>query len=582
MIILGISSTGAHDSSAAIVRDGELIAAAEEERFSRRKHDGRVPLGAIAYCLAAAGVDMRDVGLLALPDRPYRFGRDSYLAEMEWRLVHRQVREGPGTWRHLAHRAVAGALRRARLPINFGMDADARVSIREMRTRFGPLPRVAFFDHHRAHAAASFLTSGAESAAIVTSDGVGGPYSTVEWQARGGSFRRTGAELHPNSLGNFYADVTAHLGLGEWGEGKTMGLAPYGDPGHFRDRVAAILRLHGERWYRYASGAIEAAFGFPPRNGEPIMSGPYADAAASAQEALEVALSRITRSAASGHYTLCLGGGVALNCSANGKLRAAGIAPDVWIFPAAGDGGLAVGAALLGAVTQGRVPRRRLDHAYWGPEYPDAELRAALLAEPRVRFHRSSDVATETAALLADGRVVGWFQGRMEFGPRALGNRSIIADPRSAAIRDRVNCLKGRECWRPLAPSVLLNRASDYFALEGESPFMLFAVPVRPERRRDIPAVVHVDGSARPQTVSQAQNRRYHELLTAFERRTGMPVLLNTSFNGAWEPIVASPVDAVRTFVACGLDALVLGDYVAVRSDVPEGSSPGADRPEIS
>jgi carbamoyltransferase len=582
MIILGVSSTGAHDSSAAIVRNGELIAAAEEERFSRHKHDGRVPLDAIAYCLAAAGVEMRDVDLLALPERPFRFGRDSYLAEMEWALVRRQVREGPGTWRHLVHRAAAGTIRRARLPINFGMDADARVSVREMRTRFGPLPRVAFFDHHRAHAAASFLTSGAESAAVVTYDGVGGPYSTVTWRACGGGIRRTGAELHPNSLGNFYADITAHLGLGDWGEGKTMGLAPYGDPARLRDGVAAMLGLRGERWYRYKHDAVEEVLGFPPRNGEPIMSGPYAEAAASAQEALEVALSRITRSAVSGHHTLCLGGGVALNCSANGKLRTAGIAPDLWVFPAAGDGGLAVGAALLGAVAGGWVPRRRLDHAYWGPEYPDAALEAALQAEPRISFRRSPDIATETAVLLADGHVVGWFQGRMEFGPRALGNRSIIADPRSVAIRDRVNRLKGREHWRPLAPSVLLDRAPDYFALEGESPFMLFAVPVRPERRRDIPAVVHVDGSARPQTVSQAQNPRYHALLTAFELTTGVPVLLNTSFNGAWEPIVASPFEAVRTFIACGLDALVLGDYIAVRSDVPRGSRAGAERPEVS
>ena len=580
MIVLGISSTGAHDSSAALVRDGELVAAAEEERFTRRKHDGAVPLHAIEYCLSAAGVELGEVDLVALPERPYRWGRDSYLAEMEWELVRRQVREGPGTWRHLVHRGLAGAVRRSGLPLNVGMEADARACLDAVHARYGRMPRVAFFDHHHAHAAATYLTSGASSAAVVTCDGVGGPYSTVTWHGRGSRLGRTGAELYPNSLGHFYMDVTAHLGLGEWGEGKAMGLAPYGDAARFRDRIRSVLKP-GPRWYRYERVPLEAALGVPPRNGEPILSDPYPDVAAAAQAALEGALSRVAAAAMKDEHTLCLSGGVALNCSANGMLRRSGAAAEVWAFPAAGDGGLSVGAALLAAGSAGEVRPRRLSHAYWGPEYADDTLEGALRSEPRLRFHRAADVAAETAGLLAAGKVVGWFQGRMEFGPRALGNRSILADPRAAETRDRVNRLKGREHWRPLAPAVLVERAAEYFELAGESPFMLFATPVRPERREEVPAVVHVDGSARPQTVSRAANPRFHALLSAFERRTGVPVLMNTSFNGAWEPIVRSPEEAVRTFLACGLDALVLGDYVATRCDLPDGGAPGADRPPV-
>ena len=581
MIVLGISCTGAHDSSAALVRNGELVAAAEEERFTRRKHDGGVPLHAIEYCLAAAGSEMDDVNVIAFPDLPYRFGRDSYVAEMEWDLVRRQVREGPGTWRHFLHRGLAGGLRATGLPVNLRMNDAACGLLEELNVRFARLPPVSFFEHHRAHAASAYLTSGTSSAAVVTCDGVGGPYSSVTWHGDGRQLRRTNAELYPNSLGHFYEDVTRHLGLGEWGEGKTMGLAPYGDPGRFRKHFAELLGLGGDRWYHYDHRPLASALGFPARHDEPILSGPYADAAAAAQEALQLALRRVTRSATMEGQTLCLSGGVALNCSANGVLRRTGVAAEVWAFPAAGDAGLSVGAALLAAAAAGEFRPQRLANAYWGPEYADSVLEAALLAEPRLRFHRSAAVAAETAGRLAEGNVVGWFQGRMEFGPRALGNRSILADPRSVARRDHVNRLKGREHWRPLAPSVLLHRAPEYFEIEGESPFMLFATQVRRERRTEVPAVVHADGSARPQTVSPAQNPRYHALLSAFEGRTGVPILLNTSFNGAWEPIVASPADAVKTFIACGLDALVLGDFIAVRRDLPEGIRPGADRPAV-
>jgi carbamoyltransferase len=581
MIILGLSYTGGHDSSAAIVCDGQLVAAVEEERFTRKKHDGAVPICAVEYCLAAAGITMRDVNLMAFPGLPYRFGRDSYVAEMEWHLVRRQLTEGPGTWRHLLHRALGGAVRATGLPVNAGRDAAVAEWLEASRARFGPLPRTWFVEHHRAHAAAAYLTSGAGAGAVVTCDGVGGPYCSITWRGSGTGLQRVNAELYPNSLGHFYEDVTQHLGLGAFEEGKTMGLAPYGDPVRFRSQFAQLLNLAGPRWYRYQRRPLESVLGVPARNGEAILSEPYTDVAAAAQEALQLAVGRVARSVAKEDQSLCLSGGVSLNCSANGMLRRQGMARETWAFPAAGDAGLSVGAALLAAAHFGGLEPSRMEHAYWGPEFPDCDVEAALTADARVAFRREADVAAEAAALLANGKVIGWFQGRMEFGPRALGNRSILADPRSPGMRDHVNRVKGREHWRPLAPSVLAHRAHEYFELEGESPFMLFAVQVRRQRRAEVPAIVHVDGSARPQTVTAQQNPRYHALLSAFERRTGVPILLNTSFNGAWEPIVTSPAEAVNTFVTCGLDALVIGDYVAVRCDLPEGSRPGEGRPVI-
>jgi carbamoyltransferase len=581
MIILGISYYE-HDSSAAIVCDGTLIAAGEEERFTRQKHDGRIPLNSIAYCLYAAGVRIEEVDVIAFPDLPFRFGRDTYVGQMTWDLVRKQLREGPGTWRHLLNRSLSGMLWATRLPINVGMNQMARECFAAIETAFGPLPAIEFFEHHQAHAASTYFTSGADGAAVITCDGVGGPYSTMTWRAHGNRLVRMQAELYPNSLGSFYKNVTQHLGLGDWGEGKTMGLAPYGNREVFRQSFQKALTLETERWYRYDRERLFSSLGFPPRNSESLLSGPFADAAAGAQQALEVALARIARSAMQGDQPLCLSGGVALNCSANGMLRRSGLANDIWVFPAAGDGGLSVGAALLSAAKRNEFNKTRLLNAYWGPEYSDGELEEALRAEPRLCFHRAVDVAGETADLLAAGSVVGWFQGRMELGPRALGNRSILADPRTVKQRDYVNRLKGRERWRPLAPSVLLHRAEDYFELGGESPFMLFAAQVRKERRDEIPAVVHVDGSARPQTVSRAQNPRFHALLSAFESRTGVPVLLNTSFNDAREPMIGSPQDAVHSFITCGLDVLVLGDYIALRQDLPEGVRPGAFRPTVS
>jgi carbamoyltransferase len=357
-----------------------------------------------------------------------------------------------------------------------------------------------------------------------------------------------------------------YLGLGEFGEGKTMGLAAYGEPTLLWPAVSRLLDTSDpSRWYRYLQEPSESLLGFPPRSDDEATNGPYPHFAAAVQRRLEQAIKRVAESACeqAGCAALCLAGGVALNCSANGGLLVDRHPHPVWAFAAAGDGGLSLGAALLAAQEAGELESRRLDHAYLGPSFDNRAIELALQAEPGITIHRSARVVEEVAERLSRGQIVGWFHGRMELGPRALGNRSILADPRSAHVRDRVNRLKGREPWRPLAPSVIADRASEYFELPGESPFMLFAARVRPSARDQLPAVVHADGSARPQTVRQAQNTALHALLLQFERRPGLPVLLNTSFNTAGEPIVCRPEDGIRTFLATGLDALACGDFIA-------------------
>ena len=563
---------GSHDSSAAIVSDGDLVAAAEEERFTRRKHDGAVPVHAIDYCLRAAGLRMSDVDLLAYPNLPFRSGPDSQLADADRSLVERLRAERTIRARSLAHKRVLDALAwlKTPQPFNWSLDATVDAGFRHLRQRYGDLPPVRYFDHHRAHAATVYLTSGWNEAAVATVDGRGGLYSAATWKARETTLHRLEGEPFTNSLGFFYLDATAYLGLGAFSEGKTMGLAPYGDRKRFADRVEAILNTDNAHWYRYRRPQSLETVGFPPRLDEPIFDGPYPDYAAAVQAALEVAFTRVAASAIrdAGSGQLCLAGGVALNCSANGRMLSSGMASSIWVFPAAGDGGLSVGSALLAAAEAGEFRTGRLAHAYWGPEFGAEACERALRGARGVLYERHADVESEAAARLAAGQILGWFQGRMELGPRALGNRSILADPRFLHVRNRVNQLKGRERWRPLAPAVLAECASDFFELDTESPFMLFAVRVRPERRAVVPAIVHVDGTARPQTVTRQQNPRLYGLIESFRARTGVPVVLNTSFNAAGEPIVCTPDDAIRTFLATRLDALILGDFLVTRATV--------------
>jgi carbamoyltransferase len=568
MNILGLaSSRDSHDSSAAIVCDGELVAAAEEERFTRKKHEPGLPAHAVKFCLERAGLRMAQVDVVAVAELPFRTGPSSYHAEMELSFMRRLCAEGKITKRSLVHKIVLDQCLSLGIGFNWQMSFAVAHSLAEFRELYGDLPSTRFYDHHRAHAAAAYFTSGLDRASIATIDGYGGLCSSVSWVALGSNFIRMHAEPLHNSIGSFYWDCTKYLGLGDFDEGKTMGLASYGNGQAYARRLSSFLDTNCPGWYRYCGYLTPKLLGFPPRDSESILQEPYPDFAAGAQHLLQRAIEKLVHSTIGETKcrALCLGGGVALNCTSNGALLASGVPSSVWVFPATSDAGLSVGAAMLCAADAGELRRTRMDNSYWGPEYSPAECEAALRAASGLVFRPVSGIASVVTDYLVAGNVVGWFQGRMEFGPRALGNRSILADPRQVKMRDRVNKLKGRELWRPLSPVVLAERASEFFDLTAPSPFMLFATQVRPEMRAIIPAVVHVDGSARPQTVTREQNHRLYELISAFCQRTDVPVLLNTSFNAAGEPIVCTPEDAVKTFLATGLDILVLGNYVVRR-----------------
>ena len=565
MIVLGFTFwKGSHDSSAALVRDGELVAAAEEERFSRVKHDGRVPFSAIDYCLSAAGISMQDVSWIAYPDRPFRTGADSQLAEMKPETLDTMVRDGKARRRSRLHKKALDVASRAGIAPNLGMHPMVAEGFRGLEARYGKLPPVKYYGHHLAHAAAAYLTSGFDEAAVVTIDGRGGPLSAATWHARENRIDVLDEEPYTNSLGWFYRDCTRFLGLGDFGEGKLMGLAPYGHAAEQISRINALIDTTDARWFRYRTAPSEDVTGFPRRESEDVLSGPYADFAAATQHALERGYERAVRSAVGRARTrkVCVGGGVALNCSANGKLLQSAVAEDMWLFPASGDAGLSVGAALLCARDIGELAPRRIESPYHGPEYTDTEIESALRSEPRITYTRPGNLSVEVAKSIAGGCVTGWFQGRMELGPRALGNRSILADPRTIAMRDKVNRVKGREMWRPLAPSVLADHAAEYFVRVPPNAFMLFATQVKELAREVAPAIVHVDGSARPQPVSRALNAPYYELISAFNALTGVPIVLNTSFNAEVEPIVCSPADALRTFLSTELDLLAIGPFV--------------------
>jgi carbamoyltransferase len=553
-----------HDSSAALVRDGQIVAAIQEERLSRSNHDGGVPLRAIAECLRMGGVQMRDVDAIVFPGLPYTTGPASYLREASRQTVAGLHRSGTVRLRARLHRAVLD-----RLPFVPNMRIDPLVgsSLLAVRQQFGHLPPLRFVPHHFAHAASAFLTSGFDGATVVTLDGRGGLLAGSAWTAADRALAPLFEVPFTNSLGFFYRDATAYAGLGAFGEGKLMGLAAYGDPRPLAEQVESLLHI-GPDGFRYRAKPSAALLGFGPRGDASPLEAPWPDFAAAVQQALERAvLDTVRRATATRSGPLCLAGGVALNCATNGMLAGAGVADRIWIHPAAGDAGLPIGAALWAARTAGDPPLSRAS-AYLGPEFDSAACQSAAAAAG-LSLHRPAQLEQWVAGRIADGAIVGWFQGRMEVGPRALGNRSILADPRNVATRDRVNRLKGREAWRPLAPAVLAEHAHEYFALGQPSPHMLLAAQVTPMARQRVPATVHVDGTARPQTVTSEANPRLHALLRAFEARTGVPVLINTSFNAAGEPIVCSPADAVRTFLATGLDLLVLGDLVAERPETP-------------
>ncbi len=568
MNILGISAFY-HESTCCLLADGRVVAAASEERFSRRKHDPRLPVAAFRFCLDAAGLGPTDLDAVAYYERP-----EAKLTRQLWAL---SPREGDGR--------PAGREDPARL--------DPGRPERLIRERLGWDGPFLTFDHHLAHAASAFFFSGLPEAAVLTVDGVG-EWATTSY-GRGTADRLELFEevRFPHSLGLLYSTLTAYLGFRvNGGEGKVMGLAAYGRP-RYVEQVRRLIAsrpgggylldlayfdfLHGRRM---DSPALWDLLGGPPRAPETTIEPRHMDVACSLQQVLEEVLLEKVRylHERTGLDALCLAGGVALNSRANGRIAREGPFHKVWVQPAAGDAGAALGAAALAhrELAGGDAARRAvapLEHVFLGPAW-SAESVASLVAGsglPALDFRgRERELLEAATERLAAGRVVGWFQGPMELGPRALGGRSILASPLRSELRDRLNLrIKRREGFRPFAPSVLAHRAGEHFDLDHPSPFMLETCRV--VSPLELPAVTHVDGSARIQTVDPATAPRFAALLESFERRTGCPVLLNTSFNVRGEPIVCSPADALFTLADAGLDSLVMEDTLLDREALPAG-----------
>lgn len=569
MYTLGINAVY-HDSAACLVADGRVVAAAEEERFTRVKHGKRpvpfstweLPFHAIDSCLRAAGIGLAEVDHVAYSfDPALLLGRNQGAATITLPLepsAHPLPDEWEAAWDPLFLAHIVNAPRHL-----------ASGAPHHLRARFHGAPRDGpyrwhWVEHHLAHAASAFFPSPFPRAAVMTLDGRGERATTTYTIGEGTELGRIGQVDFPHSLGLLYEKVTEHLGfLHSADEYKVMALASFGEP-RYLDRFREVVHLQGDGGYTVAPLCLEEWFGPARRRGEPLEQR-HCDLARSLQAVLEETVLALIRwlHEATGADDLCLAGGVALNCVLNARLRDHGPFRTIWVQPAAGDAGTALGAALwVDARERGAIERAwRMDHAFLGPEFGDDEI-AVFLDGAKLPSRRLDDVAGEVADLLAGGKIVGWFQGRMEFGPRALGARSILASPLDPEMQTRLNAIKDREDFRPVAPVVLAEEAATWFRDAGESPFMLFVHEVRPEQADRIPAVRHVDGTARIQTIERAQHPRYYDLLQAFRARTGVPVLVNTSFNTRGEPIVCTPRDAVECFWASPLDALAIGPFL--------------------
>jgi carbamoyltransferase len=575
MYTLGINAAF-HDSSACLVRDGRVIAAAEEERFTRIKHAKRpvpfsaweLPFHAIDYCLAEAHLELVDVAHVAYALDPSllppagRSGAAIALPLEPSAEPAPQPRASP--WDPLFMAYVVNA------PRQLAGGAPHHLARRFRGARPDGPYRWHFVEHHAAHEASAYLAAPFERMAVMTLDGRGERATTTFGVYRDGKYRRLKQVDYPHSLGLLYEDVTRHLGfLHSSDEYKVMALASFGEP-RYLEAFRSLLQLDREGGYTVAHTGLTGLLGPARMRGEPFEVR-HRDIAASLQTVLEQTVLELAAwlRQASGEANLAMAGGVALNCVMNTRLRDSGLFEQVWVQPAAGDAGTALGAALWVDHRERGERAWTMEHAYYGPGYSDRDIEA-LLRWSATPYRRARDVAGETAELLAQGRIVGWFQGRMEFGPRALGARSILASPLDPGMQQRLNALKDREDFRPVAPVVLEEALADWFvpahANGGRAPYMLFVYEVRPERAGRIPAVRHVDGTARVQTVTRAQNPRYYEAVRAFGERTGVPVLVNTSFNSRSEPIVCSPKDALQCFWTTPLDALAIGSYIVQKS----------------
>jgi carbamoyltransferase len=588
MRTLGISAFY-HDSAAALVEDGRIVAAAQEERFSRKKHDPSFPRHAIGYCLEAAGIKLVDIDHIAFYDKPFlKFERllETYIAFAP--RGFRSFQMAMPLW--LKEKLFQKSLLRRNL-----REFDEEIASRTLL----------FTEHHVSHAASAFFPSPFERAAVLTMDGVG-EWATTSAGIGEGNRLEIFQEIHfPHSLGLLYSALTYYSGFKvNSGEYKVMGLAPYGQPKYAKLILDHHIDLKADGSFRldmsyfdYCTGLtmtnerFAKLFGQPVRTPDQLLTQFHMDVAASIQAVLDEAVLRLTRSLAiqTGARNLCLAGGVALNCVANGKVLRDGKFDHIWIQPAAGDAGGAVGAALAAYYQFKGQPRSivagdGMAGAFLGPEFSQADIERRLqMAGAHFSVLQKDDMIETTATALADQLAVGWFQGRMEFGPRSLGARSILGDPRSPSMQKNLNLkVKYRESFRPFAPAVLREDVADWFELDSDSPYMLIVADVRKDRRREmttaehalfgidklnalrstIPAVTHVDYSARIQTVDAARNPLFHQLLTQFKALTGCPVLVNTSFNVRGEPIVCTPEDAFRCFMGNELDLLVVGNCV--------------------
>ncbi len=592
MNILGISAYY-HDSAACLVRDGEIVAAAQEERFTRKKHDADFPRHAVAYCLRAGGISIEGLDYAVFYEKP--------LIKFE-RILETQLAYAPS--------GIRSFLMSTPLWLKEKLWMSEQIK-KELQGFQGTL---LFPEHHESHAASAFYPSPFEEAAFLTIDGAG-EWTTTSWGTGKGSELDIRHELHfPHSLGLLYSAFTYYTGFKvNSGEYKVMGLAPYGRPKYANLIFDRLLDLKSDgsfklnmEYFNYCAGLtmtngrFHDLFGGEPRKPEGRLTQREMDLAASVQQVTEEIMLRIARHVRkeTGRKYLCLAGGVALNCVANGKILREGIFDDIWIQPAAGDAGGALGAALFAwhrvlgharTVVPGRDSQRG---SYLGPVFPDETIEEFLKSKA-IPFekHPEERIPAVTADLLQQGKVLGWFQGRMEFGPRALGARSIIGDARSPTMQAQMNLkIKFRESFRPFAPSVLAEKVSDYFDIDRASPYMLLVADVTKDKQRQmtaeeerlfgidklnirrsvIPAVTHVDYSARIQTVHKETNPLYHSMLEEFYGKTGCPVIINTSFNVRGEPIVCTPEDAYRCFMRTHMDYLVMGSYVLDKTKQPE------------
>jgi carbamoyltransferase len=569
MYTLGINAAF-HDPAASLVKDGRVLAAAEDERFTHIKHGKRplpfstweLPFHAIDYCLREAGINLNDVDHVAYSfDPSLLLGRWDGQATITLPLepsAHPTPAEWQSAWDPLFLASMVNA------PRHLAGGWPHHLQRRFRGVRFDGPFRWHFVDHHVAHAASAFHASPFRRAAILTVDGRGERATTSYSVGDGTRIERIGQVDMPHSLGLLYEEVTHYLGfLRSSDEYKVMALASFGKP-RYTAEFRELVRLGTDGQYTIAALRLEERFGPARRRGAEVEQRHY-DIAHSLQVVLEDVVLELCRwlHRATRCDDLCLAGGVALNCVMNARLRDRGPFRRIWVQPAAGDAGTALGAALWTDAQQRRTDERayEMDHAFLGPAYGDGEIEE-FLRWSKLPYRRLSNIAEETADILMQDRVIGWFQGRMEFGPRALGARSILASPIHAEMQGRLNEIKDREDFRPVAPVVLEEEAANWFIGADVSPFMLFVYDVKPDKADRIPAVRHVDGTARIQTINREQNPAYYDLLKAFERRTGVPVLVNTSFNTRGEPIVCTPRDAVECFWTSPLDALVIGSFL--------------------